>query len=70
MKTKITTEDKWAAAKAKIEDLAQEQTQADIALVEAKWNHERATAQLNACQARKTTAEKKLATYRASLGQV
>lgn len=64
----LTIEDIWSSAKAKIEALAAEQVAADIALVEAQRAYHAATVALHAAQSRKTTAEKKLATYRASLG--
>lgn len=64
----LTVEDVWAAAKAKIEALAAEQVAADIALVEAQRAYDAAQYVLRAAQSRKTTAEKKLAQYRAQLG--
>jgi len=64
--TKI--EDAWAAQKARLVDLSDEQTQADIALVEAKRNLQAATAAYQRATERATTAEKKLATARAKLG--
>lgn len=66
--TNKTIEDVWAAEKAKIEELAAEQTKADIALVDAQRAYNAASKALAAAQARKTTAEKKLQVYRANLG--
>jgi hypothetical protein len=68
MKKHTSIEDAWSAQKAKIEELAAEQVAADIALVEAQRSLERATKAHAAAVARKTTAEKKLATFRANLG--
>lgn len=61
-------EDIWSAQKAKIEALAAEQVAADIGLVEADRNLKAAQKSYNAALARKTTAEKKLNTFRANLG--
>lgn len=68
IKMKKTIEDVWSAQKAKIEALAAEQVAADIALVEAQRALEKAQKVYSAAVARKTTAEKKLATLRANLG--
>lgn len=72
-KTAITLqprEDAWSAQKAKLEELSQEQTQADIALVEANRAYQSATAALQKATERKTTAEKKLSHARGQLGSV
>ncbi len=61
-------EDAWSVTKAKAEELAAEQAKADIALVEAQRALNAAQKVLLQAQARKTTAERKLATFRASLG--
>ena len=67
----ITTQsDAWADRKTTLIDLSADQARADIALVEAQRAHVIATANLNAAVAAKTTAEKRLATFRANLGSV
>jgi hypothetical protein len=68
MKKHTTLEDAWSAQKAKIEELAAEQVAADIALVEAQRALDKATKLHASAVARKTTAEKKLTTFRANLG--
>lgn len=65
---KTTVEDAWSAKKAKLDDLSQEQTQADIQLVETQRALAKAQSAHAAAQARKTTAEKKLSSFRAQLG--
>ncbi len=65
---KTTVEDAWSAKKAKLDDLSQEQTQADIQLVETQRALAKAQAAHASAQARKTTAEKKLSSFRATLG--
>ncbi len=61
-------EDQWSAAKAKIEILAQEQTSADVMLVEAERAYQAACKKKTEAISRKTLAEKKLAAFRANLG--
>lgn len=61
-------EDAWSAQKAKIEDLAHEQTSSDIALVEAQRAHATACKKLADAQARATTATKRLESFRNKLG--
>lgn len=63
-----SSEDRWAAQRAQLEAAAAEQAAADIDFVEKTRAAERAHAALTAATARKTTAEKKLATLRANLG--
>jgi len=65
---KMNTEDNWAAKKAKLEELASEQTSADIGLVEARRYLERADAAFQLALERATTAEKKLQAARGKLG--
>lgn len=66
---KKATEDNWSAKKARLAELAEEQTSADIALVEAQRAHEAAAVALQAAQERATTAEKRLAHARTKLNQ-
>jgi hypothetical protein len=61
-------EDLWAAQKAEIQELAQEQAAADIAYVEAQRAFAKAKAELDRALSRKTTAEKKLSHKRTQLG--
>lgn len=68
IKMKKSIEDIWSAQKAKIEELASEQVSADIALVETQRGLDKAQKAHAVALARKTTAEKKLATFRANLG--
>jgi hypothetical protein len=63
-----STEDRWAAQKAQLEAATAELAAADIDFVEAGRNHATAQAWVNSAIARKTTAEKRLATFRANLG--
>jgi len=66
--THTNTVDRWAAKKEQLSLLSNEQAIADITLVEAQREHARATNALNQAVASKTTAEKRLASFRATLG--
>ena len=64
----VAPADKWAAKTSQLEDLSVAQARADIALVEAQRAFERARATLESAVAVKTTAEKRLASFRQNLG--
>ncbi len=62
-----TPQNRWSAKKAQLEELSWAQAVADIALVDAQRAFTAAQGRLTAATAAKTTAEKRLASFRANL---